>query len=172
MKKAFSIYAALTGFWTAWAILFCIQHWPGLHIMATIAFGLTIIGSIWGGIVCNPNGACSKAFTACASVAVMVIIWAIFFQYMQWPGKAPLLILSLFLATIVSIWGGFACGKGEKVSRAFSIFLGFTIALVALAILFKVSHWPGAAIMLLISLGVMLPAASIWGCISYIKHNK
>ena len=172
MKKAFTIFAAITIIIFGWAILFKICHWGGGDAMTLIAFILTMIGAIWGGIVCNPKGACNKAFTAVASVAIMLLIWALIFRLGMWPGGWVLLFLGFLLMIPVSIWGGFLHGKDGKLGKAVSIFIGFVLAILACSLMFKIAHWPGGEIMLLLSLGVMIPVSSIWGCISYLKHNK
>lgn len=113
-----------------------------------------------------------KAFPIFAAVALALTGWALLFKVSHWPYGDVLALISFVLTLIGAGWAGAFFHKGETFSKAFSIFLGVAIAFVLWGLIFKLNHWPGATPMLLLSLGLMIPASSIWGCISYFRHNK
>ena len=112
------------------------------------------------------------AFPIYAAVTVVLTSVGLLFKVAHYPGADILCIISFILTLVGAGWTGAFFHKKECFSKAFSAFACFAIVCLAWALLFKLGNWPGAGLMVLISLGVLIPITAIWGCISYLKHNK
>ena len=76
------------------------------------------------------------------------------------PGGAFMMLIVLMALSFVYFPGGFyflADGNLKKQNIALSIVTGMVLSIVVLGLLFKLMYWPGAALMLLVSLGITLP---------------
>ena len=113
-----------------------------------------------------------KAFPIYTAISIIIFGWAILFRVQHWPGGNVLALIAFVLTMINAGWAGAFFHKNETFSKAFSIFLGIAVGFIVWGLVFRFLHWPGATPMLVLSLGLMIPASSIWGCISYLKHNK
>ena len=112
-----------------------------------------------------------NAFPIYAAVTLTLTSLALLFKVAHYPGADILTIISFILTLVGAGWTGAFFHNKECFSKAFSAFACFAVVFIVWGLIFKLNHWPGSAIMLMISLGVMVPVTAIWGCISYIKHN-
>ncbi len=97
-----------------------------------------------------------KVMIYSGTFSAAALTMGIFFKYMHWPGASVLMVLGigicslLFLPLLVSL----KIKEQQKAKDKLLVVLGSISAItLALAILFKVQHWPGANIM-----GVTSPA--------------
>lgn len=91
------------------------------------------------------------------SAAAMSI--GIFFKFMHWPGASLLIILGIAISSLVFLPLLFTLKAKEKQNVKDKLILGIGIlagVLISLAILFKVMHWPGANIMGVSFVGLMV----------------
>ncbi|MES2131563.1 MAG: hypothetical protein V4506_04380 [Bacteroidota bacterium] len=91
------------------------------------------------------------------SAAVMSI--GIFFKFMHWPGASLLIILGIAISSLVFLPLLFTLKSKEKQNVKDKLILGIGIlagVLISLAILFKVMHWPGANLMGVSFVGLMV----------------
>lgn len=91
------------------------------------------------------------------SAAAMSI--GIFFKFMHWPGASALIILGIAVSSLVFLPLLFTLKAKEKQNIKDKITLAIATlagALISLAILFKVMHWPGANLMGTIFVGLMI----------------
>lgn len=91
------------------------------------------------------------------SAAVMSL--GIFFKFMHWPGASILIILGIAVSSLVFLPLLFTLKAKEKQHTKDKITLAIATlagALISLAILFKVMHWPGANLMGTIFVGLMI----------------
>ncbi|MBS1637422.1 MAG: hypothetical protein JST26_16015 [Bacteroidetes bacterium] len=95
----------------------------------------------------------SGTFSAAATSA------GIFFKFMHWPGASALLVLGIAVASFLFLPLLFTLKAKEKTKTRDKIIIGLgTIAaiLLSLGILFKIMHWPGANMMGVLMISVML----------------
>lgn len=79
-------------------------------------------------------------------------IVALTFKFMHWPFAGILSVLFLGGLALTYLFGGFfyfRYGTGDRKSHLFSILSGVVLSLIPIGILFKIQHWPGAAVLLL-----------------------
>ena len=91
------------------------------------------------------------------SAAVMSI--GIFFKFMHWPGAAFCILLGIVVSSLVFLPLLFTLKAKEKQSTKDKLILGLATAsgiLISFAVLFKIMHWPGANMMGLIFVIIML----------------
>lgn len=91
------------------------------------------------------------------SAAVMSL--GIFFKFMHWPGASILIILGIAVSSLVFLPLLFTLKAKEKQHTKDKITLAIATlagALISLAILFKVMHWPGANLLGTIFVGLMI----------------
>lgn len=91
------------------------------------------------------------------SAAIMSL--GIFFKFMHWPGASALIILGIAVSSLLFLPLLFTLKAKEKQHTKDKITLAIATlagALISLAILFKVMHWPGANLLGTIFVGLMV----------------
>lgn len=91
-----------------------------------------------------------KIMIRSGAVSAITMTVGIFFKFMHWPGAAALIILGIFISSFVFIPLLFTLKAKEKQNAKDKLILGlatFSGILISLAVLFKVMHWPGANVM-------------------------
>ena len=100
-----------------------------------------------------------KVMLLSGTFAAIGIIIGSFFKVMHWPGAAVLFVLSIFILSFIFLPILFLIKAKEVKEKREKITLGIATLfgiLVSISSLFKVMHWPGATIMWLISLGILI----------------
>lgn len=103
--------------------------------------------------------AMKKVMLISGAIAAIGVIAGSLFKVMHWPGAAPMFLLSVFILSFIFLPILFLLkakevkAKREKITLGIATFFGI---LVSIAILFKVMHWPGANVMWMLSLGILL----------------
>lgn len=92
------------------------------------------------------------------SAAILTIIGS-FFKMMHWPGASILMTLGILMVVLVFLPLYFITMHREqeqKKNPVYGIVGYFTIALLLAGALFKIMHWPGAGMMLLVGMGFLI----------------
>jgi hypothetical protein len=90
--------------------------------------------------------------------ALLTIVGA-FFKKMHWPGASILITVGILLVVAVFLPLYFISNHREQVEKKnpiYAIVGYFTIALMLAGALFKIMHWPGANIMIQVSMGFLI----------------
>lgn len=91
--------------------------------------------------------------------ASLVLSSGIVFKFLYWPGASVQIILGIFTLSFIYLPLLFILKIKEKKAKNDKVLIGFasivTISM-CIAILFKMQHWPGANMLALISIGVLL----------------
>ncbi len=92
-----------------------------------------------------------------ASAAIMVS--GILFKLMHWPGTGALLTVAILTASLIFLPLMFTLKAKENQNKKNTLITGLATLsgiTIGLGVLFKIMHWPGANVLGLISVGVML----------------
>jgi hypothetical protein len=89
-----------------------------------------------------------------AAFGLCLIIIGLIFKSNYWPGAS---IVFLIGGLVLSISFILEISQAEKNERWSSFFLNLGLSTFILHFLFKFLHWPGAAILCILSLGIMIP---------------
>lgn len=111
-----------------------------------------------------------KTMIASGALSVGLLTAGIVLKFLHLPGAAALLVLGIFLLSFIFLPLTFALRVGEKQEKsqkAISVIGGVCAMLISLGVLFKIMHWPGANMMCMVSLILMLsvfiPLYFFWG---------
>lgn len=121
-----------------------------------------------------------------AGIVLAVIIMAFMFKNLQWPGgdlllavivPAMMAILSIDLSCYVSKHGALKAIEGKAKPYAHSLLVVEMIAFNALALffvalIFRICHWPGAALLLLISCILLAILSILAGFFAWMLLSK
>lgn len=161
----------------AFGALFKIQHWPGAGVMLVLSFFILGVFFFPTAIYINfkeTKELKGKLYLHLSSFVGGIILMAgILFKLMHWPGSSWMLLFGwlilivLFLPVLMIIKRQNSKSSKEKYLYTFGI---ISIALYALATLFKVLHLPGAGA--LIILGNILMVAFFIPIFSFSKLNE
>ncbi|HEY1039160.1 MAG TPA: hypothetical protein VGF30_07125 [Bacteroidia bacterium] len=92
-------------------------------------------------------------------VSALLMIAGIFFKFMHWPGASFFLVLGIGSSSLIFLPMFFTLKIKEKQKGKDKLIIGLgsiCATLISLSILFKVMHWPGANMMALICMGIMV----------------
>lgn len=92
------------------------------------------------------------------SGSILTLIGA-FFKMMHWPGASIVLMLGFFLVTFIFLPFYFVLSYKEQTEKPKLVFpiVGYlTLTFILIGSVFKIMHWPGASVILTISLGIIL----------------
>ncbi len=92
------------------------------------------------------------------SSALLAIVGA-FFKRMHWPGASILITVGIVLVILVFLPLYFITSHREQVEKknpAYAIVGYLSIALLMAGALFKIMHWPGAGVMIRVSIGFLI----------------
>lgn len=100
-----------------------------------------------------------KIMIISGTFSAIVMSIGIFFKFMHWPGAAICILLGIVVSSLVFLPLLFTLKAKEKQTIKDKLILGLATAsgiLISFAVLFKIMHWPGANMMGLIFVGIML----------------
>lgn len=169
MKTFMKVFGALAPTLMALAALFKIQHWPGASIMLTLGFFFLCFfflpSSVY--VLHTENKSSKKHLLMHLSglFSSIILLLGILFKVMHWPGASLMIFLGSVLAALVFlpslVFSKISDDKGEGKRTAYLVGL-FAGVLYIAGFLFKLLHWPGASICILLALiltaAVFLPA--------------
>jgi hypothetical protein len=146
-------------------ILFKIQHWAGGGILTALGFltlSLTMIISGFIGLGKEDGRPVSSA----ERIIVGILLFGLLFKVQHWPGAGILLVVSITTLSILYFGVGWLLISPDQTKPGpFSmagLVVGFGYSLLAIGILFKLQHWPGAM--------PQIYAGIITSAIAYVWH--
>lgn len=103
-------------------------------------------------------------------VFVCLTLIGMLLKFSHIPGGSPILVLSLLTLTLLYCPFGFyfLSDKSIKINTGISIVFGWLLSVVFVGILFRIMHWPGAAVMAIIGALSAIPLVIF----SYAKYKK
>ncbi len=169
MKTFMKIFGVLSPTLLALAALFKIQHWPGASIMLVLGvFFLSFFflpSSTYVLYIENKSSKKHLLMYLSGLFSSSIILIGILFKVMHWPGAGIAISFGMVLAALVFlpslVFSKISDDKGEGKKTAYLVGLFAGLFYIA-GFLFKLMHWPGAAICIIIGLiltvAVFLPA--------------
>jgi hypothetical protein len=100
-----------------------------------------------------------KSMFISGAISASLITLGILFKFMHWPGAGVILVFGISLFSLIFLPLLFTTKLKEKKSLQDKSILGagsIIAILISMAILFKIMHWPGANMMGVVSLLIML----------------
>lgn len=165
MRIAFIITASIT----LLGALFKMLHWPGGGLILLVGILALFVTLIVSGIKCL-GSKINRPLNGAERLIVAFMLFGILFKIQHWPGAGPLLVLSLSTLSMLYWAGTWALlGSGQSTDVKFSVpsfalgFLGYSA--VAIGIMFKMQHWPGGQVILLVGLAASA-VCQVWHWIS------
>jgi hypothetical protein len=159
MKTFMKIFGVLSPSLMAVAALFKIQHWPGAGIMLVLGFFFLCFFFLPSAIyVLNAENQTDKKhlfMKLSGLISSVIFLLGILFRVMHWPGAGIALTVGLFMLGIIFmpalIFARISDDKGEGKRAAYLVGLFAGLFYMA-GFLFKLMHWPGAGLIILVGL--------------------
>jgi hypothetical protein len=156
MKKSVNSVGFMTALLMFTTVVFKINHFPGAGIAMIFAgVGLSIYLPFFLLYRSAESNSDQNRTGIVGAISASVINLAITFKFQHWPGAGVLLVLGLVSFGLVFIPMLLQKKMKEENSERKTIMnaLGATgLTLFSLGLLFKLMHWPGAAVMLTLSI--------------------
>jgi hypothetical protein len=159
MKTFMKIFGVLSPSLMAVAALFKIQHWPGGSIMLVLGFFFLCFFFLPSAIyVLNAENRTDKKhlfMKLSGLISSVIFLLGILFKVMHWPGAGIALSVGLLMLGIIFlpslIFAKISDDKGEGKRAAYLVGLFAGLFYIA-GFLFKIMHWPGAGLIILVGL--------------------
>jgi hypothetical protein len=159
MKTFMKIFGVLSPSLMAVAALFKIQHWPGGSIMMVLGFFFLCFFFLPSAIyVLNAENRTDKKhlfMKLSGLISSVIFLLGILFKVMHWPGAGIALSVGLLMLGIIFlpslIFAKISDDKGEGKRAAYLVGLFAGLFYIA-GFLFKIMHWPGAGLIILVGL--------------------
>jgi len=159
MKTFMKIFGVLSPSLLAVGALFKIQHWPGGSIMLVLGFFFLCFFFLPSAIyVLNAENKTDKKhlfMKLSGLISSVISLLGILFKVMHWPGANIALTGGLFMLGLIFlpslIFAKISDDKGEGKRAAYLVGL-FAGLIYIVGFLFKIMHWPGAGVAILIGL--------------------
>lgn len=159
MKTFMKIFGVLSPSLLAVGALFKIQHWPGASILLVLGFFFLCFFFLPSAVyVLNAENKTNRKhlfMKLSGLISSVIFLLGILFKVQHWPGAgvalaAGLLLLgTVFLPSLIFARISDDKGEGKRSAYLVGLFAGlFYIA----GFLFKLMHWPGAGILILVGL--------------------
>jgi hypothetical protein len=154
MKKA----AIISGFVAAFAITltctFKFQHWPGANVvMILTGFFLSIYFPVYIlDKMRDRSGGRTLPSHIAAAVSASLVNLGVVFKIQHWMGASILLVLGIAVFSLVFITLMFFQKlKDQPANAGMNAAGALGLATFALGLLFKIQHWPGAGVLIVIA---------------------
>ena len=128
-------------------ILFKIQHWAGGGILSALGFltlAVTMITSGFMGLGREDR----RPASAAERIIVGIMLFGVLFKVQHWPGAGILLVVSITTLSILYFGVGWLLISPNQTKpgpfNIAALIVGFGYSVLAIGILFKLQHWPGA----------------------------
>lgn len=176
MKNTMKITGNISLSLIAFGTIFKIMYWPGATMLLVVGFVLLCFLFFPAAIYIN-NKDGKKTGRTLLNISILIggitFIMGILFKVMHWPSSMILLfvgwsvIVGIFLPILL-----FVKVKEAKTSREKRIYVLGVIAIMIfeLATMFKMFHWPGASLMMI--LGSLLLFAFFLPMFTFLKFSK
>lgn len=156
MKNIMKIFGIITLIMLAVGATFKIFHWPGASILLAFGFLLLITvffpATIW--VLRKEAKFKSKTlFTIITYLSFSIFMAGVLFKVQHWPGSGMLLVVGLgsitFLFLPYLLFQNLKSSTNKRQKRIYIV--GYiSLMIYILGFVFKIMHWPGAAIMLML----------------------
>jgi hypothetical protein len=156
MKTLMKTVGVLSLIMIAFGTLFKIEHWPGAGILLVLGFFILLFIFLPSLVYLNYREVSNKtkAFTHIAGyLAGVLLISGFVFKVQHWPGTSFLISGGTLLAALIFLPALFISKFKTAINKGMKTFytIGFVSVFIYLfAFLFKLNHWPGAGILLLL----------------------
>jgi hypothetical protein len=153
MKKALNIVGYLTALLLFSTVVMKSNHLPGAGI-AMVLSGVAISAYLPFFLLYRSDRALNKQKSTAlvfGSIAASLVNMGITFKFQHWPGAGVMLVSGLTIFSLVFVPLLLRSRLKDETSERKTLMdtLGATgLTLFSLGIMFKIQHWPGAAIML------------------------
>jgi hypothetical protein len=159
MKTFMKIFGVLSPSLMAVGALFKIQHWPGGSAILVAGFFFLCFFFLPSAIyVLNAENKTDKKhlfMKLSGLISSVIFLLGILFKVMHWPGAGIALAVGLFMLGIIFlpslIFARISDDRGEGKRAAYLVGLFAGLFYIA-GFLFKIMHWPGAGLIILIGL--------------------
>ncbi|MFO7573739.1 MAG: hypothetical protein R6W67_01100 [Bacteroidales bacterium] len=88
-------------------------------------------------------------------ITTMLVFLGVIFKFMHWPGAGIMLTIGIFMLLIIFLPLALRSsyrGEGSRENLSLYIITWFTCLLTFLSMLFKIMHWPGAGLLLMVAI--------------------
>lgn len=156
MKKAMNIFSYIAITFMCMGFLFKMMHWPGAALALILSQGFLSFFYLPMYYIYKRKELIDwKArFTfGFGLLCFSIFMLAVLAKIMHWPGAGPMFVLAMAFFSLIFIpsYTISKCRHAEnKSQKGMHIFGGIAIAFITLGILFKIMHWPGASILLVV----------------------
>lgn len=132
-----------------------IMHWPGASILLTLSFlvvGIIFYPAVLYVLYKEYYDKKKVYIPVLAFIGGLAFMWGVLFKIQHWPGAGILMTSGEFLLIVLLAIIGLSTLSRQKKNLWINI-TGTTAAIgLATGLLFKIQHWPGAAVLLMLSL--------------------
>lgn len=176
MKNTMKIFGVITLILLAIGATFKIFHWPGASILLILGFLLMVSvffpATMW--VLRKETKFKGKTFFAVISyVAFALFMVGVLFKVQHWSGASILLLLGSAMVIVIIIpYLLYQKVKSQSDKKLKTIYIVGFISLIIylLGFMFKIQHWPGAAILLI--LGSISLTSVFLPIFTYNKYGK
>jgi len=157
MKKTMKISGFLAPALLSLGSIFKMMHWPGAGVIILLGFitlCLVFLPTSVYVLYKETNNRKSISLYVSSLIAAFALSISVLFKIMHWPGVGVLTLVGITIAILVII-PFILKNEAEKEKHKLEK-TGISIAISAIAFilityLFKIQHWPGAAVLLIVS---------------------
>lgn len=112
-----------------------------------------------------------KSLAIVAAAAAVLLSEGTFFRLFHFPGAGYMILFGTLAAVVACVLALVYLLKkpGLAATKWVSV---LTIMLTFVAVMFKALHWPGASILVAISLGLLLPIAIILMAVAFARSKE
>jgi hypothetical protein len=178
MKNSMKIFGVISTVLLAFGALFKIEHWPGAGIMITLGFFLLCVVFLPSAVYVSYREVSNRTrlFTHLTGfLSAFLFSVSFLFKIQHWPGAGILMMVASMICGLFFIPTFFIARLKESGSsqlKVASIFGLFGSWFYLFGFLFKMNHWPGALIMLLLGSVLLIGVAFPVFIVSHYKEYR
>ena len=108
-----------------------------------------------------------KSFKYLCAAALTLLSWGVLFRICDWPGGHVIAEAGELLGVVAALWAICGLKQFEKAGKTAVVVAAVAALLFFVGMFFHMMHLPGASIMLIVSMGVLIPLSAFWlacGC--------
>ena len=175
MKTTMKIFGNVSLATIGLATIFKLLHWPGASIMLVLGFVLLSFIFFPATLMANfrKTGRKKPFLNILAAIGGIALMMGILFKIQHWPGASVLLgsgwtiLLIIFLPLWLIIYARESKNKNRTLIYSIGV---FGVIIFELSTLFKIQHWPGSGIMMMV--GAILLVAVFLPLFTYNQYKK
>jgi hypothetical protein len=162
MKRILNICSCIAIIFMCVGCLAKVMHWPGSAVMLLLSLGflsLFYLPVYYMYKRKSMNGWKERLRTGFGIFCLSAFFLGVIFKTMHWPGAGPLFVLSMVLFSLGFV-PAYMINKFRNsengAEKAMHVFGGIVVSFITLGIAFKIMHWPGANILLMLATLLLL----------------